>query len=397
MQPRGDAGRRGWNRYEKVLTRQNVSSLVPGWSTPLPTTQTEPLVLGELLVLTEDSTPPNSDPTSDLVGRRTRTGAELWRVTLDGSGKQPLYVRGMIFTATDTEVVAVDAHVGKVLWRRHFDADTSVEGFFGDGDLLVLTTGQCCVEEAVLALDPRTGATRWFRGRSRATLVKAGTVYVVDDIGVRGHPSDVVALDAAGRVRWRVPVEGFDVEASVATATSDTAFLSFHWSAPGAGGGSRTELMAYSAASGSYRFTVGDFIGDFLGFRGSSGLAVDDRSIYLTKTSWEQGSIAEIRVEVLDRRNGRLVRGFPLPPYLGAPILANGVLYLAGEKLGTNFEFLERAAVAVDATSGQVLWQQAGVLPTIVVAGGRLFLTVGDPVRPVTPTSLMMYRLPGRS
>jgi outer membrane protein assembly factor BamB len=229
----------------------------------------------------------------------------------------------------------------------------------------------------VTALDVWTGKLLWQRDfRGTDTFLE----------GLYGD-GDLVAV---------IPGGGLESTQHLQTATSDTVFVSDSFSAF-TGDEYGYELDAYWARDGAHRFSLGRFGGGGDYFRESAGMAVDDHWIYLTRTSWDEGSVAEIRMEVLDRRTGEVVRDFALPPYIGGPTLANGVLYVSGPKIGPFRQVLETGLVAVDARDGRVLWQHQGAVESsVVVAGGRVVATQAQPVQPVGPTALMMFRLPGR-
>ncbi len=138
--------------------------------------------------------------------RVTALGAEdlrtRWETGLDGPViASPVVSGGRVFVGTSRGLTALRLADGAGEW--------TYAAAYGVGAAPLVTGGTiyaCVGNEAVVALDPATGARRWERrcAAGRAAPALAGDRVIV---GVRS--SEVLALDpSTGAVAWRVPVAG---------------------------------------------------------------------------------------------------------------------------------------------------------------------------------------------
>src|SRR5688572_13629338 len=185
----------------------------------------------------------------------------------------PVVAGGRVYLGTARGLVALRLADGKEEW--------SVAAAYGVGAAPLVagnTLYACLGDEAVVALDPATGARRWEHrcGAGRAAPVLAGGRVVT---GLR--TAEVLALDAAtGKPAWRLPVDGAVAFAPAAVGTSVIV-----------GDGGR-RLRCVDAESGRVLWTravKGRFLGD--------GPAVSARAIVFALDSLE--------VEAYDPSTGR--------------------------------------------------------------------------------------------
>jgi outer membrane protein assembly factor BamB len=250
----------------------------------------------------------------------------------------PVVARGMVFLGTARGLVALRLEDGSEAW--------TVAAAYGVGAApLVLgnTLYACLGDEAVVALDPSTGARRWEHrcGAGRSAPVLAGGRVV---LGLR--TAEVLALDAAtGRPAWRLPVDGAVSFAPAAVGSSVVV-----------GDGGR-RLRCVDAESGRVLWTrsvKGRFLGD--------GPAVSPRAIVFALDSLE--------VEAYDPATGRRLWNRWMGTFhLSSPAVAGDVvLFGARTRL-----------VALDARTGDDAWQVEldAEVACPLVADGKVYAAAG--------------------
>src|SRR5436190_17372662 len=141
------ASRTGFNPYENVLNSSNVSGLVLGWRTLLPSfIDCSPTVAGGVVYIADDG--------GDLDALDATTGAILWAVPNVGiCPGSPDVVRGLVYTAFGSTVYAHSATNGTVLWSTAIGGGTSSSPIVSGG-LLFLGAE----DHNVYALDAQTGS-----------------------------------------------------------------------------------------------------------------------------------------------------------------------------------------------------------------------------------------------
>lgn len=253
----------------------------------------------------------------------------------------PVVARGRVFVGTSRGLTALDLATSRRDW--------TVEAAYGVGAAPLVsgdTLYACLVDEAVVALDPSTGARRW---EHRCPVGSAAPVVAADRVVVGTKAAEILALDAAtGRPAWRIPVDGCVSFAPAAVGGSVIV-----------GDGGR-RLRCIDAGTGRVLWTKsvkGNFAGD--------GPAVSARAIVLALDSHQ--------VEAYDPATGaRLWNRWVGTLHLSSPALAGGmVLFGARSRL-----------VAVDAASGDDLWSVRldGAVSCPVVADRTVYALAGETV-----------------
>ena len=277
----------------------------------------------------------------DLV---TALGAEdlghRWSAGLGGSVlASPVIARGRVFVGTTRGLTAFRLEDGREVW--------TVTAAYGVGAAPLVsgaTLYACLGDEAVVALDPATGARRWEHrcAAGRAAPVLAGGRIV---LGLR--TAELLALDAAtGKPAWRLPVDGAVTFAPAAVGPSVIV-----------GDGGR-RLRCVDAESGRVLWTrsvKGRFLGD--------GPAVSPRAIVF--------SMDNLELEAYDPATGRRLWNRWIGTYhLSSPALAGGVV-LVGSRT---------RLAAFDAASGDDAWEAelGAEVACPLVADGTVYALAGS-------------------
>ncbi len=250
----------------------------------------------------------------------------------------PVVARGMVFVGTSRGLTALRLEDGKEEW--------TVAASYGVGaaPLVIGNTLYACLgDEAVVALDPSSGARRWEHrcAAGGASPVLAGGRVVT---GLRS--AEVLALDAAtGMPAWKLPVDGAVAFAPAAVGPSVIV-----------GDGGR-RLRCVDAESGSVLWTrsvKGRFLGD--------GPAVSARAIVF--------SLDSLEVEAYDPATGRRLWNRWVGTYhLSSPVLAGAVvLFGARTRL-----------VALEAATGDDAWHAEldAEVACPMVADGSVYALAG--------------------
>jgi outer membrane protein assembly factor BamB len=164
-----------------------------------------PVVEGDLVLIADTPSHPDSAPTSRLHALHADTGRVRWKANLRSREQgfhtqRPLVIGGLVLTVnTSGALLAVDAGSGREVWRER------------RGPFLPLIAGTsgslvfAVVDASLVALETGSGNQRWqiplpVDERERWAVLASGTIYAV-------AAEQVVAIDpASGTDRWRVRV-----------------------------------------------------------------------------------------------------------------------------------------------------------------------------------------------
>ena len=296
---------------------------------------------------------------------RASDGKLLWSQKLLTNSVVRQVVDGVVYAYSLDEPVgqvqpvslyALDARTGQQLW--HFTKGAG--GLVVGGVVYVSGTSDTSPQHgAIYALNARDGSTRWeFQARASSADVSQvvdGLVYVTESTGGDENVT-VDAVDAAtGQQRWSYPQR--PVGQMMALGVDNG--LLYLLSNEGAGSGDvpPRELYAVNTSDGSVRWHVQLELGHIQALY-SSGV------IYVGTDD----ALAAYRAS-----EGQLLWSNPAIREAGPALVANGVLYLNG------------GVVAVDASTGNMLWQYASGKPMLVkaVVNGLVyaitFVTPGSP------------------
>ena len=250
----------------------------------------------------------------------------------------PVVARGLVHLGTSRGLVALRLADGKEAW-----AASAAYGV-GAAPLVAGNTLYACLgEEAIVALDPETGARRWEHrcGAGRAAPVLAGGRVIT---GLKS--GEVIALDAAtGKPAWRLPVDGAVSFAPAAVGPSVIV-----------GDGGR-RLRCVDAETGRVLWTravKGRFVGD--------GPAVSARAIVF--------ALDTLEVEAYDPSTGRRLWNRWLGTFhMSSPALAGNTV-LVGSRT---------RLLALDARTGDDAWQAGldGEVAAPLVADGSVYVMAG--------------------
>jgi len=263
----------------------------------------------------------------------------LWEVGLGSPVlASPVVAAGRVFVGTSRGLTSLDLRDRKEMW--------TVSAAYGVGAAPLVcgnTLYACLGDEAVVALDPATGAQRW---EHRCAAGSAAPVLAAGRVVLGTRTGEVLALDAAtGKVAWTLPVDG-RMAFSPATVGGSVVV----------GDGGR-RLRCVDAASGTVLWTrsvEGRFAGD--------GPAASARAIVFSTTNME--------VEAYEPATGaRLWRRWVGTRHLSSPALA-GDLVLFGART---------RLVAVSARSGDDAWEidLDGEVSCPLIAAGTAFALAG--------------------
>jgi outer membrane protein assembly factor BamB len=160
---------------------------------------------------------------SDSWGPNLKT---LWTATLDGAVSSPLVSKDAVYAVVagePTEIVRLDAHTGKMLWRSSAGGETIVGLAYDEGALFVMTSGG-----ALSAYAAKSGKRLW------TTIVVAGPYYAAGPSALNGivyvsagaGNAGLYALDeTSGKVIWSQTLIGFG--ASNPAVTSKGVYVSY--------------------------------------------------------------------------------------------------------------------------------------------------------------------------
>jgi outer membrane protein assembly factor BamB len=161
-----------------------------------------PLVEGDLVLVADTSSHPDSEPTSRLHALHADTGRVRWKADLRSREQgfhteRPLVIGGLVLTVTTSgALLAVDAGSGREVWRERRGPLLPLIG--GTSGSLVFAV----VGGSLVALEARGGNQRWqtplpVDERERWAVLAGGTIYAL-------AAGLVVAVDpGSGSERWR--------------------------------------------------------------------------------------------------------------------------------------------------------------------------------------------------
>jgi serine/threonine protein kinase/outer membrane protein assembly factor BamB len=317
-----DAQHTNSNPYETLLSRTNVSHLVPKWiSDPTGGLSSSPaIVVGGLVYIGSND--------GKLYAFDVTTGHTRWIGSTSGLNlASPAVVNGVAYVGSlDQKLYAFDALTGNVRWTTSIPGSAiSSSPTVANGVVYVGTEdGRVC------AFDVATGRTLWtsdsFGSHGSAPAVANGMVYIGETVGGAGK-GRVYAFDAAtGQNRWVSEL----VDGGIDINSSPTVAKGMVYIGTGLGG-----LAAFDAATGHIRWVTPLTAGS----TGSSP-AVANGIVYFSsdrlyafdaatgQTRWSTNAIGAYNAD--------------------SPLVANGVVYV-GSAGGKN-------VYALDATTGSILW-----------------------------------------
>jgi serine/threonine protein kinase/outer membrane protein assembly factor BamB len=317
-----DAQHTSSNPYETLLSRTNVSHLVPKWiSDPTGGLSSSPaIVVGGLVYIGSND--------GKVYAFDATTGHTRWVGSTGGLNlASPAVVNGVAYVgALDQKLYAFDALSGKVRWIAPALGSAISSSPTVANDAIYVGTE----DGRVRAFDAATGRALWtsdsFGSRGSAPAVANGVVYIGATVGGAGR-GRVYAFDAAtGQNRWVSEL----VDGGIDINSSPTVVKGMVYIGSGLGG-----LAAFDAATGHIRWVTAPTAGS----TGSSP-AVANGMVYFTSD----------RLYAFDAVTGQ-VRWTSNP--IGAsnsdsPLVANGVVYVASISGNKVYAF--------DATNGSVLW-----------------------------------------
>src|SRR5579884_1778214 len=317
-----DAQHTGSNPYETLLSRANVSHLVPKWiSDPTGGLSSSPAILvGSLVYIGSND--------GKVYAFDATTEHPRWIGSTGGLNlASPAVVNGVAYVGSlDQKLYAFDALTGKVRWTTPIPGSAiSSSPTVANGVVYVSTEdGRVC------AFDAATGRTLWtsdsFGSHGSAPAVANGVVYIGETAGGAGK-GRVYAFDAAtGQNRWVSEL----VDGGIDINSSPTVVNGMVYIGTGLGG-----LAAFDAATGHIRWVTPLTAGS----TGSSP-AVANGIVYFSSD----------RLYAFDAATGRTRWSTNAIGAYNAdsPLVANGVVYVGSA--GQNNVY------AVDATTGSILW-----------------------------------------
>ncbi len=297
-------GHSGFNPLERTLTPENVSELTRRWAAQLggAVLVSSPAVAdGRVFVGAHDSR---------LYAVDADTGEVAWDADtpFPADYGSPAYARGRVYiTSTDGlrgALQAFDATSGRELWRVDL-------GFSESSPVVVRGRVFVAAETRVLALHPVSGEVVWSRdiaAHQSSPALANGRLYISGDDGT------LYALNAAdGAGLWQVPGEGIGGLSSPAVVAG-VVYASL-------GGGSEGSVFgAFDARTGEEQWRTE------LGFVSSVSPAVAQARVYVGTASMH-GSVSTLHI--LDASTGATACSAPIDGVdASAPSVANGVVYL---------------------------------------------------------------------
>jgi eukaryotic-like serine/threonine-protein kinase len=324
----------GTNTDETTLTTQNVGGLEQVWSTVTPGTYGETdasINNGILYVGTGDG--------NQYVALSAVTGEYLWSFGSSGGSSAltaPAVSGGIVFVGYGSDLVALHANTGNVLWK--YDAGKTIGSSPAvDGGVVYFGSDN----GNVYALDAKTGALKW--SYKTGGEVEDSPVVVGGDVYVSSDDGDFYAIHDGTKL-WSKPYGGASGPYFSSAGYADsTIYVSTD----------EGDLYALDPSNGSTIWESTD----------GGPFAIAGDVVYVTWTSVTGGEMS-----ALDASNGQLLwaEGIGFQP--SSPVVANGVLYVAG----ANTVYAFNAS-----TGGSPLWSA----PTAdspssdpVVAGGSVYV-----------------------
>jgi outer membrane protein assembly factor BamB len=329
--------RRGYNRYENVLSPSNVAGLSVKWRArgAVAIGGSPAVVDGAVYV---------GDYANTFYRFDAATGAVVWSVTLNAQwiASSPAVWNGMVFVGTGlgARLYALDAATGATVWFHQMGAGVHEDPVVSDGIVYIGSN-----DGFLYALDALTGSVQWtgsIRGDTGSPAVANGVVYV------GGVDGGMYAFDAAtGTKVWKITLSGFPATPAVSNGTVYVGTSS--------GPPSSNRFVALDADTGTrlWNYTVGSYV--------LAGPAVANGVVYVGDADGE--------FLALDADTGHVVWSATTgDAVISSAAVANGMVYVGSE---------DHFVYAFDAADGTVLWSyEAGgfVLSSPAVADGVVYV-----------------------
>jgi outer membrane protein assembly factor BamB len=343
-----DPGHTAFNRFETILSPENVGNLVKLWESPVGSFFSKPVVWhGKVYI--------GSSGDGQMQALDAATGATLWVGPGQGSffNTSPAVRHGLVFAnAFVSPFLAYDAETGEIAWNSGLDGSRGSPTLQGQGRTLYF----CDSKGTLHALDVETGAEIWSRESDgsnvgQAPVVLNGRVFQMKSTSGSG----LTAYDAqTGQRLWNRPDAG-----SAAGVAAAHGMLFYR----GVIEGGSTSVIALDAATGELIWETP---------------SVELGSSVVPAVAYGKVFVNVIDLVALDARTGVEVWRRPLVHANDGPSVANGVVYSAND---------DGEWDAFDVRDGSLLWSVnnaqcsgACIQATPVVANGRLYLADGDAV-----------------
>jgi outer membrane protein assembly factor BamB len=191
---RFNAGRTGFNRYENILSTENVAGLEVAWTadTRTPIIGSAPAVVDGVVYISSSAVQMGTPRVNAF---DAATGEFIWASEEMESvaGSSPAVAYGHVYVVGDARLYALDQETGALLWSRDTGSGIGEDPAVLDG--VVYVAG-----EEVHAFDALTGEEIW----AADTGASAGSALAVaDGVVVASNVTGVYALDAAtGEQLW---------------------------------------------------------------------------------------------------------------------------------------------------------------------------------------------------
>ncbi len=176
----------------------------PGWQSPQES-GTGPLIIVDGVVYWK---------ADHLYAIRAEDGKQLWSTALDARGPSILIsvASDLVYTTIFSTVYAFDKQNGRLVWKK----ETNISDAAGSVQLLLTVSGTTLYvwgQQALLALDAETGATRWEYRHGNAcgqiTIVMPHNDIILVQVGGIGTQAanDILGLQASdGQQHWQMAV-----------------------------------------------------------------------------------------------------------------------------------------------------------------------------------------------
>lgn len=330
-----DAAHTAYNRFEQILSRSNVGLLTQAWASPVgvgalyaspivaagrvyigsgdgrmyafdaatgatlwigdqqPLFFVDSAAVGEGLVFASAVYQP-------LVAYDAETGSIVWTSSLSSVRASPTLAHGVLYVASlDGKLSALDAATGVSIWSTSRQAGVFDQAPMVDGGRVF----QMRTDHTLTAYDAKDGTELW-----RKPAFSIGTIAASHGTLFYSEYPNVVALDeATGAQLWAAPVLMAATAGSPAVANG-LVFVT------------QAKLWALDAATGAVVWTAPA--------TSTWGPVVANGVVYASSLNGEW--------DAFDERNGSLLWSVTVGSGCGGacaqtvPVVANGVLYLAG-------------------------------------------------------------------
>lgn len=303
----------GYNPYENHLNASNVGNLMRAWFYPSQFFTTAPIVVNGAVFF--------GDEDGNLYAVSATTGALSWKYdthSIISSSATPAVVNGAVyFGADDNNVYALNAANGGLLWQYTTGGAVDRAPTVDSGVVYISSE-----DSNLYALDAKTGVLLWKyalpMGGGQAPAVVNGLVYIA------GGNDHVYAINAhTGILLWEFVIAG-----GRGVFTTPTVFQGVAYVASDVG------MFALNALTGALIWDNARIEINI------SSPALANGVLYI---GWsDNGSPV---VSALNASTGAIMWEASVSSGAGAPIVANGVVYVETDRVS-----------ALSAATGQVLW-----------------------------------------